>query len=263
MDSLTEPESVSETIPTSIPNNPIIDDNDITYVIGFWRVNNNVKHDMSHYYKIMPKTFNRLKKKKIVFFYGDDNILKYVNKIRKTQDFIAIKIPVKELPTYELSADYLESCKNQDIDYLISKNDEKGLNHYRREYKKSGEEAYRKIISIWTSKLLLIKKVIDSNPFDSKFFVWADAAIGKTKLKIRKTDYNMNFINTNRSYMIYMGERIKNGAGFMISSYDTWLKLIPLYEKKLEELRHSNYAHDEETILHLICKENEELFNNI
>ena len=256
------PEPKPEPGPKPEPIKSIIESEYITYVLGFWKVNNNTKRSMNHYYKFMPKTFQKLKNKNIVFFYGDDDILEYVNSICKTPYFIAIKIPVDELPTYELSADYLESCKNQNNSYLESMNDRKGLKHYAREYKKSGEDAYRKIISIWTSKILLIKRVIDSNPFNSINFAWADVSIARINLPITKTNYNMNKINMNKGGCRYMGEIINNGAGFMISGKNTWLKLIPLYKTKLEELRHSNYAHDEETILYLIYKENKELFNN-
>jgi len=257
-----EVEPEPKPIPELKPIKSIIDPNGITYVLGFWRVDNNVKHGMRHYYNLMPKTFNMLKNKNIVFFYGDDDILRYVNKIRKTPHFKSIKIPVIELPTYKLSDDYLESCKNQNNSYLESMNDIKGLRHYYRDYKKSGEDAYRKIISIWTSKILLIKQIIETNPFNSIKFAWADVSIAYTNLPITNTNYNMNKINTNKGGMRYMGERIQNGCGFMISGKNTWLKLIPLYEKKLEELRHSNYAHDEETVLYLVYKKNKRLFNN-
>ena len=235
-----------------------------TYVTGFWEVKNNVKHNIPHYKKYIPKTFNRLRDKNVIFFYEDDEILTYIKSICKNEHFISIKLLLTDLPTYELSYDLLNSCKNQDNAYLKSINDkrEKGLKHYNREYLKSGEDAYRGIISIWTSKVLLIEKVIELNPFNSDVFFWCDSAITKCKFNIRKINYNMNIINTNRSCDKYMGKLLKHAAGLMVSSKSTWLILIELYKKKLNEIKDSNYAHDEETILYLIYKENNQLFNN-
>jgi hypothetical protein len=235
-----------------------------TYVTGFWEVKNNVKHNMIHYKKHIPKTLNRLRYKNVIFFYEDDEILRYIKKYSKNTNFISVKLPLIKLPTYELSYDLLNSCKNQDNAYLKSINNqrEKGLNHYNREYLKSGEDAYRGIISIWTSKVLLIEKVIELNPFNSDVFFWCDSAITKFKFNIRKINYNMNVINTNPSYGKYMGELLKHSAGLMISSKSTWLILIELYKNKLNEIKDSNYAHDEETILYLIYKENNNLFDN-
>ena len=237
-----------------------------TYILGYWVVPTNIKHDLQHYKKYIPKTFFKLRNKHIVFFYGDDHILEYVKKCLKTPFFFPIKIKIKELPTYDISLDYFNSCKAQDINNLKNINNikEKGLIHYRREYLGSGKVAYRSLITIWTSKLFLIQNVIDLNIFNTNIFAWTDAGISKMKkIHIDKINYNMDKINANDSNKKYKGEQLYNAAGFMISGTNTWLRIIELYKQKLYELKDSKYAHDEETILYLIYKENNELFNNV
>lgn len=231
--------------------------------MGFWKLDTNKKRDMNHYYKFIPKTFYKLRDSNIIFFYEQDEILEYIKSICKTNNFIPIKLPVIELPTYPITEFYLESCKNQSKKYLKAKW-EKGSMHYRREYIICGEDNYRKIISIWTSKLLLIKRSIELNPFNSDIFAWADMSITKRPIAINYLKYNMNKIITNISpgCVKFKGKSLANAAGFMISSKDTWLKVIPLYEAKLEEMKNSNYAHDEETIISLVRQENKGLFSN-
>ena len=218
---------------------------------------------MAHYYRFMPKTFSMLKDKKIVFFYEDEDILTYVKSIADTPHFLPIRIQVTDLPTYVLSADYLTSCKNQDNAFLRKHNDQKGLIHYRREYMKSGEDSYRKVISIWTSKIFLVDRVIQENPYSTDAFAWVDVSVSRIGIRSFDKMYSINKINTNPGNMLYIGEKICNSAGLMLSNKETWLSFIALYKEKMEAQRHSNYAHDEETIIHLICKDHQELFNII
>lgn len=250
---------------------------DCTYVLGFWEVPNNAKHNMSHYYKYIPLTFNTLIGKKIIFFYEDLEILNYIRKIINTRYFIPIHLRLQDLPTYYLSNNLLHSCKRMDIQQIITSNKEKnihdshkrekGIVHYEREFLKSGEESYRKIISIWTSKIFLLERVILENPFITEDFAWLDVSISR----MGKDYVNCNFIkhmfNSNNSHpwppMLYLGEEINNSAGFMISNKHTWDTIIPLYKNTLDRIKDSDYAHDEETILHLVYKKHSNLFNII
>ena len=218
---------------------------------------------MAHYYRFMPKTFSMLKDKKIVFFYEDEDILTYVKSIADTPHFLPIRIQATDLPTYALSADYLTSCKNQDNALLRKHNDQKGLIHYRREYMKSGEDSYRKVISIWTSKVFLVDRVIQENPYNTDIFAWVDVSVSRFNNNYVQKSYNLSCINTPSNSMLYIGEKICNNASFMISPKNIWLTFTALYKEKMEAQRHSNYAHDEETIIHLICKDHQELFNII
>ena len=133
----------------------------------------------------MPKTFEMLRDKYIVFFYEDEQIRNFVQTICKTSTIQYVFLKLRDLPTYKLSKKLLTSCKRQNNDYLLQMNDQKGLRHYNREYKQSGKDSYRKVISIWTSKVLLIHKIIQENPFQTNQFAWVDVSISRiSKWKI-------------------------------------------------------------------------------
>jgi hypothetical protein len=234
-----------------------------TYVTGFWKLDKNTRHDMSYYYKLIPRLFNKLRDRNIVFFYEDDEILEYIKTVCKTEHFIPIKLLLTDLPTYELSACYLESCKRQDKS-ILNKKFEKGARHYNNDYLKNGEDNYRKLITIWTSKLLLIQRIISENPFNSDIFVWTDIGITKRPIQVRSLNYDMSKVHVNPApeCITFMNKPLKIAGGFMISGKETWLKFIPIYISKLEEMKESNYAHDDESIMALIYRENKTLIDN-
>lgn len=240
-----------------------------TYVCGYWRIDDNVKHSYNdHYKKLIPRTLNILKNCNIVFFYNEEEILSYVKKNVKTQNIIYKKMLIKDLETYKLSKDYLETCKKQN-NYKLSKINsihEKGLVHYFREYKDSGEESFRKVFTIWTSKIFLINKVINLNPFKTDNFAWID--ISAARVKIDRKCYLQKYprgpiYHFGMNIMKYYGEKLPIMGFFLISHKKIWKKLIPLYEKQLELSKNSKYGHDEETILYLIWKNHYNLFCEI
>ena len=241
--------------------------NKTTYVCGYWYIPNNVKHSLRHYKKHFLNTFNILQDCNIVYFYDNDKILSYLKPFVKTKNIIFIKYPVKFLPTEELSDAYLSSCKRQDNAYLkmIDKGNEKGLFHYNREFLRSGEDAYKKIFSVWTSKILLIKKVMFDNPFNTEFFAWIDCAISKLNRdpRLYKSLYSYKYLHHFENSMKYYGKILPLNAGFMIAHKDIWNVIIPLYQKQLFESKTSKYAHDEETILYLVMKTHPNLFKSI
>jgi hypothetical protein len=245
--------------------------NSVTHVLGFWHVKENKKHRLKHYYKYMPKTFEMLKDCNIIFFYEDDEILKYVNTIKQTKKFMSIKIKVTDLATYNISNDYLNSCKNQNnktIKTALHKKQkptskEKGLIHYNREYKLSGEISFRKVFTIWTSKVYLIDQIIRSNPFNTNMFSWIDVAISRlnrNKNFFLTLNHLQNKLTHFKGAATYYGTPLEFQAGFMIADKTIWNKIFPLYYKKMMEMKDSNYAYDEEVLLSLVKKENLELF---
>lgn len=253
-----------------------------TFICGYWNINNNVKHSYNKHYKnLIPKTFSILKDCNIVFFYDDNEVLSDIKKNIQTNNIIYKKISIDSLETYNLSNDYLETCKLQDNNSLrkinrinsnlrkplrISEtNGEKGLIHYQREYKQSGEDSFRKVFTVWTSKLFLVNKTIDENPFNTNYFAWIDisAARHKQNNKYYTQNYNTGLIYHFNSTMKCYNKKIPINAHFLIAHKTIWKKLIPLYEKQLQLSKNSRYAHDEETILYLIWKDNKDLFCDI
>ena len=236
---------------------------DCTYIMGFWHIPENRKHDIAHYVRFIPKSLAMLRNKKIVFFYESDDILTFVMKHVQTPHFLPIKLAATDLPTYALSADLLESCKKQDNALLKAHGDQKGLMHYRLEYLRSGEASYRKVISIWTSKVPLVDRICQENPFGTEVFTWVDASLSRIGMPSIDVICDLNRINTNPSAVLYMGEVINANASFMYATRAIWRVFVPLYLQKLQDIKDSNYAHDEETIMHLIYKDQPQLFAHV
>lgn len=244
-----------------------------TFCTGFWHIDKNSKYSLNHYLNLVPKTLSLLGDSNIVFFYDNEDILECVKKSLKTDKFKQIKIDVTSLPTYELSQNYLQSCKNQDNRYLERivkgrENYEKGLVHYNREYKESGEDSFRKVFTIWTSKLFLVESMIQENPFDTEYFAWVDISVARFNKQRENWNfmeqvYSKEHIHHYRNIMRYFGHKLNLNASFILGHKYRLLELTALFRSQLEKSKNSNYAHDEETILHLLYEENSELFRSI
>lgn len=244
----------------------------ITLVMGYWYVNNNKKHDIAHYNKFIPKTFSSLKNFDIVFFYDDEEILKLVkdNLNLNLNNLKPIKKSVDKLPTYNYSNKLLELCKEQDNKELQSynKGGEKGIVHCNRELKLSGDEAYRKIVTIWTSKLLLLNECIDNNYFNNNRIAWCDVSITRVNNHIANKclfydiDYKPNKIYTLTNLMKYYGKQLKLAAAYIYSDNNTMKQFIELYKKELYSIN-EKYCHDEETIINKIYEKQPQLFEII
>jgi len=249
-----------------------------TYIMGYWNVKNNKKHSYeSHYKPLILKTLNIIKDQNIVFFYEDEDV---INSIKKNvnNNIIFIKKNLIDLPTYKISKDYLETCKQQNTKELSDKfmdwNDgwgfrrQKGWIHYHREYKHSGEDSFRKVFTIWTSKIFLVQEIIKLNPFCNNYFAWMDVSSAKVnvdkELFVGSQYYLPNKIyHFSMNLMKYYGIHLPIMGFFLMAHRNIWKKLIPLYEKQLQLSKDSKYAHDEETLLYLIWKDNQDLFCDI
>ena len=237
--------------------------NNITIITGFWYIKENTKHSIEHYYKYLKQTINRLEGHNIVFFYEDEDILKYIKSINNSSNIIYKKQTIHDLPTYKYSLDYLNSCKNQ----LICKNNnlnEKGCIHFKRELIESGENSYKQVFSIWTSKILLVNNIIMDNPFHTKYFIWVDASFTRFQDNSFNSIYNISdaffYTNSESKMMTYNNKKIKTVAWIMCASKDIWTKMTKLYLEQLSKLKDTLYCHDEETILSEIYKLHPYLF---
>lgn len=240
--------------------------NHTTFIMAFLNFKNNKRHNLDHYKKCIPRTFRIMPNSKIIFFYNDDEIFELIKRRCKTKTIIGKKIMVNHLPTFEICKNYTNSLKNLNIknhqQYQL--NIEKGLTHYH-EMLNTGEDIYHLILTVWTSKLFLIKQIIQDNPFKTNYFSWIDISLGKTKDKRNNWNWMTNIYPNDKisfygSNMTYYGKKLNLSAGFIYGNKDNFEKLFELYKKKLIEKENDNYGHDEETLLNLIYQENENLF---
>jgi hypothetical protein len=235
---------------------------DTTFVMGFWYVHMNKKHDKNHYLKTLPSTLALISGKPLVFFYDDDDIRQMVEETVGPQARVLfIRRSVEDLPTYALSVDYLQSCQKQDNDELHRQNDQKGLIHYKREYRSSGPDSFRRVFSIWTSKVFLVEEVAGENPFGTRRFAWMDASFSRFNQDPSLLHYDDERFNTIHNSMRFRGQTLYSNASFLLASADVWSHIIPLYSSVLyNEASRDNYCHDEETLLFLVKKSHPDLF---
>jgi hypothetical protein len=113
------------------------------------------------------------------------------------------------------------------------------------------------------SKVLLMERIIHENPFHTNDFAWIDASLSRIQMNINNYTFDKLKINTNPNEQYYMGKHMYSSAGYMISSRDIWLVFIDLYKQKLEVLKDSNYAHDEETVIFSIYNDTPALFRHV
>lgn len=237
-----------------------------TYVSCYWIVDNNKKNNNIHYLDKLPKTLELIKDCNLIFYYNEDNIANVVKKNFKG-NLKLIKKSINDLPTNIYAEDYFKTgIQQNNIDLIkVNRNDEKGLAHYQREYIKSGPEVYKKLFTIWTSKLFLIEECIKNNPFNTEYFSWIDASACRVNLNniyyLKKYDDTAIF-NTGYSKMKYYGKHLNVCCFFMIGHRNIWEKIIPLFKNKLIECKTSKYCHDEETILNLVYMDNKKYFKS-
>jgi hypothetical protein len=233
----------------------------VTYVSGYWFVPQNTKHLYEGHYKpLLAATMAMFVDKPMVFFYGQDFIRNSLSSFRNIQ---FVKLPVHQLPTYAVSATYLANVKARDL-RIPWKPNEKHCIHVQRELHESGEDSYRKVFSIWTSKVLLMKKIATENPYRTTHFAWVDAGLSKFRREpnlYRAPSYprhNLYYFTDNE--MLYLNESIPLIACFMVATESVWVKLSEPYLLELHQNKTSGYSHDEETLLFILEKKYKYLF---
>ena len=246
-----------------------------TFVSGYWILPENKKNNVEHYLHFLPNTLQLINGENLIFYYNEDDIANLVKTTFKG-NLKLVKKSIADLPTKKIADIYLESGKTQNNEELLKINNiheitiknmpEKGLAHYQREYKESGSEVYKSLFTIWTSKLFIIEECIKNNPFNTEFFSWIDSSA--SRININKIFYIRQYDNTAiythwYNGMKYLGKKLQVCAYFMIAHTNKWNELLPLYKKKLDDLKTDKYCHDEETILQEIYSEHKELFKSI
>lgn len=242
-------------------------DKRLTLVFGYWEIKENSKHNIEHYKENIKKTFSLLKNYDIIFFHNNNKYIDIIkNILDKSNNIKFIYRNIEELPVYKYSYKLLKLCKNQNNNLLneINKGNEKGLVHYNRELK-NGNNNYKKIMSIWFSKLYLVKECIEQNYYNNNDIAWCDISITKLPNKILKStnfyelDSTSNKIIIFNNLMKYRGNQLTIGAGYIQSNKNKFMDFINKYINEFENLN-ENYCHDEETVMNFVYNKNKDDF---
>lgn len=230
-----------------------------TFCIGYWALTDNVKHDLAHYTKLLPVTLSMLSGKNVVFFYDDPALLEHVMEIASKYGVVVqpYRIALNDLPNRECAINLLSAIeeygrRNPEPPPIHKK--EKALEHYWRDYEKSGQDVYYNMLSIWLSKVPLVARIIEENPFDSTHFAWVDASLAR--FNGHRDFYDISrVVDCRDKISFYRGKLIKNGkklvlnASYLSGSKRAWRELNSLFRRQLILVEDEIYPNDEETVL--------------
>jgi hypothetical protein len=182
--------------------------------------------------------------------------------------------PIESLHKFERMDELYEKTKlyGKSLPCTVTNNlnlKEKGIVHYFRDYWKTKKNAFKKMFSIWHSKIDIVNLVMDQTPLEIDEFAWVDASISRMngrRPRWRFTDVNL--LNTHQ-LMHYGSQMQKNNrllrlsAGFLLADRTTFRAVKKKYDLAFEQSQYEIYPHDEETILDFVAQENPSLFIRI
>ncbi len=237
---------------------------------GFWKVSGNTKRSLSHYLEYIPATCRLIRGGRLVVFHDDPEVLRYFEARAKpfSVQVEGRRMPLEDLPLYPQSARLLAGCAAMDIETLAAGERawlEKGVNHFQREYRGSGDDAYRRIITIWMSKIALVDELARTDQSGATWFGWLDASVGRFNGRRANWDFTRVAYEAGRVHhygnkMLYQGQPLPINASCLIAAAQDWARLNRRFQTALDAQLDLPYAHDEETILSHVHREDPQLF---
>ncbi|QPZ91610.1 hypothetical protein [Thioclava electrotropha] len=240
------------------------------YCMGFWPIENNQKRNSDHYKRLLPESMKLLRGKRLHLFYDGEEIGEsfVAEAERNDVEVSKSRIRISDLPTYDAVLPIISTCER-----LVSEGKhheemparEKMSMHLKRDYLLSGADAFRSMVTIWTSKLPLLADLSSSAPAGVKSVAWVDASIAK--FKGSRTNWNFmrqtwphNRVGHYASPMFFHGAPLPLNASFLAASIELWPKVNALFLEELAKKAGDGYVHDEETIMSGVVTQNPELF---
>ena len=244
-----------------------------TYVIGFWRVDENPKRDTHHYISTLYLTLRYLAGEHIVFISDSAALNDRVRDIVKADHGAChtIFMPIGELEKYRHSAVFLDAVKaygqrRHEIEYSLKK--DKGENHFRREYLKGTEASYRAMLTIWHSKFDLLAHVARINPFNTEELCWADASVSRFVGRRARWDFKHLALQDDKvclypNGMTKRGRVISYNASVLLASARKAEYIKARYDATLSDFACEPYPNDEETIIDEMVRLGHDVFTTI
>jgi hypothetical protein len=245
----------------------------ITYCLGYWPIAENEKRKLDYYEYQIFSTLAMLKRKNVIFFTNTEEIIKKIHPYSQKYKINLIPeiVKIEDLSRKKIANKFILQTAKYGADKKIepsSFNKEKGLAHLWRDYRRTGPDAYEKILSIWLSKVDITIAESEKNQFGSEAIAWIDASISRFNNK-RFGWYFLNAPCIDGKITHYPSSMKKNNvnlsinASFLLGHTSTWKKFKTIYSSTLEEIIQEEYPNDEETTLDKIHQKNPELFSCI
>lgn len=241
------------------------------YVSGYWPLKENRKNSPKHYQESLIKTLQMLQGEQIVFHSNSDTVLEEVLALGKAYSVVVFPIQsaLHALPNWDRSASFVQCCERMRLDRWPHPQRvyaEKGVRHYWRDWKGSGAETYRSLLSIWLSKPELTYRAGISHQAET--VAWIDASV--SRFNGQRTHWEFPRIRSQpgsivhyASPMRYFGAPLPLNASYLAGSIEVWSVLVRVFNQVSEEALAMAYAHDEETLLAECVRRQPELFHCI
>lgn len=240
-----------------------------TYCVGYWQIPENAKRPLAHYATLLPATLAMLAGERLVFASDSMVVQRWVEALARASnvELMCVNKSIETLPAWELAAHFVRQTERYGAGTSVPAqfDQEKGLWHYWRDFRASGSAVYRKIVTIWLSKVLLMEEFARGNSFGSEHFAWVDA----TAARFNGRRLHCNFVEAARrdgmithyrSAMRKQGRTLSLNASFLKGDRPAWERLAPLYRERLELGAREQYPNDEETLLDEIVRTQPQLF---
>lgn len=244
-----------------------------TYVMAYWPIAGNAKRSLDHYTKHLALSLEMLAGQNLYFISGNNNVLSSVEALCRTH---GIALHVEKLLLDDLR-------KRPQMDVLLHRAQafgarlrappsdfrrDKGLIHYWRDLRQSGEDTFRRMFCIWHSKIDLLHKAAQDNPFGSTEFAWVDASISRFNHQragwdFRKVDCTPGVIRHYPNVMRKNGRELALNASFLLGDRAAVGTLREAYETAFTVCLGEDYPNDEETVLDLLVAQRPGLFSAI
>ncbi len=249
-------------------------DRSVTFCLGYWRIPENCKRPVEHYSRLFAATCDQLAHGNLLLLHGEDDVADIFRAIcaDKAIPIRTRRLAIEALPAWPVSERLLAACARMDLRSAPRPKrfrGEKGTVHYWRDYIDGGDSSYRKLISIWMSKIALTQRLaVGENPFGTELFAWVDASIARFAGQRRNWDFSQlrlsrHCISHYGSGMNCHGRRLPLNASLLAGGAAAWSELDALFARELSLCLSEAYAHDEETLLARIVSSHPQLFHCI
>ena len=245
-----------------------------TYIMGFWPIPQNQKNSLGHYSRYLALSLEMLQGANLYFISDNDQIISAVTKKCESIgiNLYCKRLGIHDLEKYQYIGTLIQRTKNFGASLSCPPknfNYDKGLNHYWRDLRKSGEDSFEKVFSIWHSKIDLLSLVSHENRFDSREFAWVDASIARFNGK--RFAWNFPKLTMNRPNTVYhypnlmqkYGHLLKINASFLLGDERAIDTLKTTYNEAFVKCLSEDYPNDEETVLDEVVSRNPRLFHSI
>tara|TARA_B100000073_G_scaffold82155_1_gene62650 strand:- start:48 stop:854 length:807 start_codon:yes stop_codon:yes gene_type:complete len=249
------------------------------YISGYWPLPGNTKNSQTHYQNLLPDTLAPLREASLTFYSNDPAVLDWVTEL--SEDVGLCCEPrlrrVEDLPAWSLAGALVQACERMNLEAWPMPRKfggEKGSKHYWRDFKGSGPQVYRHLLSIWLSKISLVsdeaRRQLDprnvADPVSA--LAWMDASLSRFNCARRRWRYwrvkdRPGRLSHYRSGMRCFGVPLPVQAAFLTAEVCVWPELEALFLEAAEAAVSMAYAHDEETVLAECWRRRPELFNAI